>query len=267
MKAYLLILALLGSLLLPNQSFAHAWLKLKIATTEYAPYTSTDMEHDGYMNHIISQAFLETGVIVEFTSLPWEEALAATLRGEYHAVSYGNFIRSRESQFWHSDPISVENLVFYVNRTFDRQKWSSLQDLDELKLGTTKGYLYTDELAGYIKGHGKLTEFDSDKAAFDALIDGKIDVFPIDELTGWYLLQRDFSGAEREEVKVLSPYISTVTTHLLIPKGAKDDQLILSLFNKGLEQLVLQGQMKRYKNLLKEGFYQHPDKTVEFDRR
>lgn len=43
--------------LVPLQSWGHAWLKIKIATTEYAPYTSSEMEHNGYINHIISQAF------------------------------------------------------------------------------------------------------------------------------------------------------------------------------------------------------------------
>ena len=97
------------------QSFAHAWMKLRIATTEYAPYTSTDMQHDGYINHIIADAFLETGVVVEFVSLPWEEALEATLNGEYDAISYGNFVRAREAEFYHSNPITAESLVFYVN--------------------------------------------------------------------------------------------------------------------------------------------------------
>ncbi|MEC9062700.1 MAG: transporter substrate-binding domain-containing protein, partial [Pseudomonadota bacterium] len=110
----LLLIATFILALIPMQSFAHAWMKLRIATTEYAPYTSTDMQHDGYINHIIADAFLETGVIVEFVSLPWEEALEATLKGEYDAISYGNFVRARESEFFHSNPISAESLVFYV---------------------------------------------------------------------------------------------------------------------------------------------------------
>ena len=261
----LIISALL--LLLPAKSDAHAWLKLRIATTEYAPYTSTSMEHNGYINHIISKAFLETGVIVEFTSMPWDEALEATLSGEYDAVSYGNFIRAREKEFWHSEPISVENLVFYTNKESGITEWSTLDDLKEYKMGITDGYLYNDELASYIKNAANVVSGDTDKANFNALIDGEIDIFPIDELTGWYILQREFSDAASDELTALRPYISTVTTHLLVPRGNTNDKLVLSLFNEGLQRLKLQGEMERFKRLLREGYYQHPEKPVNYDRR
>ena len=254
-------------LLLPGQALAHAWLKLNIATTEYAPYTSTDMEHNGYINHIISRAFLETGVIVEFTSMSWEDALKAAKSGEYDAVSYGNFVRSREDDFWHSDPITAENLVFYVNNDSGPKQWSSLEDLTDYKMGMTQEYLYSDELASYIKENDNVKTYKTDKDSLQALIDGDIDIFPIDELTGWYLLQQEFSSGERAEVSLLEPRISTVTTHLLVPKGKGDDRLVLALFNKGLEQLALQGEMKRFKQLLREGFYQHPGEQIDYDRR
>lgn len=263
----LLLIATFILALVPMQSFAHAWMKLRIATTEYAPYTSTDMQHDGYINHIIADAFLETGVVVEFVSLPWEEALEATLKGEYDAISYGNFVRARESEFFHSNPISAESLVFYVNAEKGPDTWAELSDLKDLKMGVTEGYLYNDELAAYIKSSSNVVESSTDKDNLQALIDGKIDVFPIDELTGWYLLQRDFDSGDRRDVMPIKPFISTVTTHLLVPKGESDSQLILSLFNKGLEELTLDGKLTRFKRLLKEGYYQHPQKRVNFDRR
>lgn len=265
MRTFTVILFL--AFLLPGQALAHAWLKLRIATTEYAPYTSTDMEHSGYINHIISRAFLETGVIVEFTSMSWEDALEAAKSGEYDAVSYGNFVRSREDEFWHSDPISAENLVFYVNNDSGPEQWSVLQELRDYKMGVTDEYLYSDEIASYIENTDNTKTYGSDKESLEALIDGDIDIFPIDELTGWYLLQQEFSNGERNEVSLLEPRISTVTTHLLVPKGKGDDRLVLALFNKGLEQLALQGEMKRFKQLLREGFYQHPGEQINYDRR
>lgn len=266
MRFFTLILSL-TLLILPGYSDAHAWLKVKIATTEYAPYTSTDMEHGGYINHVISRAFLETGVIVEYTSMPWDEALERTQAGEFDAISYGNFVRSREDEFWHSDPISVENLVFYTNKESGIDSWSELEGLKSHKMGVTKGYLYTDELSAYIKKSDNIVTKEDDHANFNALIDGEIDVFPIDELTGWYILQSDFSEAERNDLRQMSPFISTVTTHLLVPKGKNNAKLVLALFNKGLEELTLQGEMKRFKRLLKQGFYQHPEKPVNYDRR
>lgn len=262
-----LLLATLFLAFVPMQSAAHAWMKLKIATAEYAPYTSTDMQHDGYINHIIADAFLETGVVVEFVSLPWDEALEATLRGDYDALSYGNFVRSREKEFHHSAPISAESLVFYTHTNSGLKTWQTLDDLASLKVGITEGYLYNDELSAFIKNNNNIVKFKSDKESLEALIAGEIDVFPIDELTGWYLLEREFTSAERRQVSLVKPFISTVTTHLLVPKGDTDSQLVLSLFNKGLEELTLDGKLTRFKRLLKEGYYQHPEKKVNYDRR
>lgn len=252
---------------IPGSALAHAWMKLNIATTEYAPYTSTDMQHNGYINHIISQAFLETGVIVEFTSLPWDEAVKATMAGEYDALSYGNFVRSREDEFWHSDPITVENLVFYTRYDSGLDKWSELSDLGEYTIGITKGYLYNDELDVFISSADNIQTRASDKDNLEALIEGEIDLFPIDEITGWYILEREFTAAEREQVTRVSPSLSSVTTHLLIPKGSDDSTLVLGLFNKGLQQLTLQGDMTRFKRLVREGFYQRPGEQINYDRR
>ena len=265
MKKIALILFTL--LLLPSQSWAHAWLKLRIATTEYPPFTSTEMEHNGYINHITRQAFLEAGVVVEFTSMSWEDALEATLEGEYDAVSYGNFVRAREDEFWHSKPITAESLVFLTRKDSGIDTWENLQDLKQYKMGITDGYLYTDELTDYIKSNDATVTANTDKDNINALLDGEIDIFPIDELTGWYLLQRDFSAKQRRQLQHVEPFVSTVTTHLLVPKDQQDSRLVLELFNRGIEQLTLEGKMQRFKRLLKEGFYQHPERPVNYDRR
>ncbi|APE04795.1 ABC transporter substrate-binding protein [Alteromonas sp. RW2A1] len=253
--------------LVPSLSHGHAWLKLRIATTEYAPYTSSDLQHDGYINHIITDALLETGVEVKYVAMPWEKALEATLAGEFDALSYGNFIRSREDEFFHSKPISAESLIFYVNSKYENRQWSKLSDIADLKMGITEGYLYNDELASFVKNNKNVVKRTTDKENLEALVNGDIDIFPIDELTGWYLLEREFTDAERDEVARITPFISTVTTHLLVPKGKPDSQLILSLFNKGIEELTLEGKLTRFKRLLKEGYYQHPQKKVNYDRR
>ena len=46
-----------------------------------------------------------------------------------------------------------------------------------------------------------------------------------------------------------------------------DAQLLMALFNKGLEELAMEGKLDRYKTLLREGYYQNPEKPVNFDRR
>ena len=266
LKSLLIKASLLTLAFMPALSQAHTWMTIRIATTEYAPYTSSEMEHEGYMNHIISEAFLETGVEVEFVPLSWDEALEGALSGKFDAVSYGNYVREREDEFWHSEPITSENLVFYANKASGPRMWSALSDMKDFKMGITEDYLYNNELAAYIKEGKNVVEAKTDVDNFNALIDGDIDVFPIDELTGWYLLERDFNDAERDEISAIEPILSTVTTHLLVPKG-RDNRLVLELFDKGLQELKRDGSLDKFKRLLREGYYQDPKKPVDFDRR
>ncbi|GGF73238.1 substrate-binding periplasmic protein [Alteromonas lipolytica] len=265
MKKLILIISLFCSVV--SNALAHSWRTLTIATTEYPPYTSTDMEHNGYINHIISEAFLRVGIEVEYQTTEWSDALAAAQSGEFDAVSYGNFTRVLSQDFWLSEPISTENLVFMANQTLPLGDWESLSQLASYKMGVVKGYTYSDELFAFINQSTATTTFKSDKAGLNALIDNTIQLFPIDQLTAWYLLQRDFTAFDRDEVKMLTPFISTVTTHLLIPRQNSDAELLLALFNKGLHTLAMEGKLDRFKTLLREGYYQHPEKPVDYDRR
>ncbi len=253
--------------LLPLTLNAHSWLKVRIATSEYAPYSSVTMEHNGMINHIITDAFMQVGVEVEYVSLPWEAALQASIAGQYDAVSFGNFVRSREAEFWHSDPITSENLVFYSNKQSGPGEWASLNDVDNFKMIITRSYLYNDELAAYIDKNTQIATGESDYDSLEKLIAGEAQMFPIDELTGWYILQRDFDEDDRDKVQVIAPIISTVTTHLLIPRNSREGALLRELFNKGLNALKLEGKLSRYERLLKKGYYQDPKKKVDFDRR
>ncbi|WP_296044639.1 ABC transporter substrate-binding protein [uncultured Alteromonas sp.] len=265
MKNLLLMLSLLFAVV--NNASAHAWRTLTIATTEYPPYTSTDMEHNGYINHIISEAFLRVGVDVVYETMSWEDAIASAKDGRYDAVSYANFTRVYSVDFWQSEPITSESLVFTANEELPLDKWENLQQLEQYKIGVTKGYAYTDELFAFFKQSPNTVTVNTDKDGLNAVIANDIQLFPIDELTAWYLLERDFTTFDRDEIKMLKPFISTVTTHLLIPRKSQDGELILALFNKGLRELAMEGKLDRYKTLLREGYYQHPDKPVNFDRR
>ena len=265
MKNLILMLSLLVAVV--NNASAHAWRTLTIATTEYPPYTSTEMEHNGYINHIISEAFLKVGVDVDFETMSWEDAVANAKTGQYDAVSYANFTRVYSVDFWLSEPITSESLVFVANKAIPIDRWDNLEQLEQYKIGVTKGYAYNDELFAFFKQAPNTVTFETDKANLEALIDGDIKLFPIDELTAWYMLQRDFTAFDRDEIKMLKPFISTVTTHLLIPRENDDAQLLMALFNKGLEELAMEGKLDRFKTLLREGYYQHPEKPVNFDRR
>lgn len=103
------------------------------------------------------------GVVVEFVFLFWEEVFEVMLKGEYDVILYGNFVCVWESEFFYSNFISVESLVFYVNVEKGFDIWVELSDLKDLKMGVIEGYLYNDEFVVYIKSSSNVVESVIDK--------------------------------------------------------------------------------------------------------
>ena len=61
---------------------------VSIATLEYHPWTGKNLKFDGFVNHVITEAFRRKGYSVEFTYLPWKRGVIETKSGEYAALSY-----------------------------------------------------------------------------------------------------------------------------------------------------------------------------------
>ena len=89
------------------------------------------MKHDGFINHIITEAFQEAGVTVEYISLPWQEIISPEGAAKYDAISYANFNRERTQFFYHSDPISTQNLVFFARKALNFSEWQTFDELSE----------------------------------------------------------------------------------------------------------------------------------------
>lgn len=262
------ILLLVISLFFSFPASAHSWLKITIATSEYPPYTSTEMKHDGFINHIVTEAFQKVGVTVEYVSLPWSDIISPQAATKYDAISYAYFNRERTQHFYHSDPVSTQNLVFFARKALGINHWQSFTDLDEYRVARTESYTYTGEVLSFIQQlENRSSTEETDLKNLEKLISNDVDIFPIDELTGWYLLNRYFSDVEREQITMLTPYISTNTAHLLFPKSNNNSQMLLHLFNYGLAKLAMDGKMEHFKTLLRDGFYQHPEPPTFPDRR
>ena len=61
---------------------------ITIATLEYAPWTGKNLKSNGFVNHVITEAFQREGYTVKYTYLPWKRGVTETKRGEYSELSY-----------------------------------------------------------------------------------------------------------------------------------------------------------------------------------
>jgi len=218
-----------------------------IATGEYPPWTSASLPHGGYINHIVSSAFKESGINIELHYLPWKRALEATRIGKYHATSFWSESEERKKDFLHSDIINDASFVFFYNKSNAGFSWCTLGELSQYKIGATRGYTYTKEFWALIdKDVLRASIANGDVQSLKKLVQGKIDLFPISELTGHYLLNQHFTDDERQQVSVYSKPLSNGKDFILFSKELPKNTRFLKAFNEGFMQLVKQKKIEQF---------------------
>ncbi len=215
---------------------------IAIATLEYQPWTGKNLKHNGFVNHVIAEAFQRKGYSVAFTYLPWQRGLVETKNGKYTALSYVYFSKDREKEFYLSDPISEEKIVFFHLKSNPIRAWQTLDDLKDYKFGATRGYTYTKEFwAAADSKRLKVDVADSDKQNFQKLFAGRIDIFPSGLVNGYSLLQKEFPVSKSELVTYHPKPLSKTTGHLAFTRSGKNSEKLLQVFNQGLAELKNEG--------------------------
>ena len=215
---------------------------ITIATLEYHPWTGKNLKFNGFVNHVITEAFQRKGYSVKFTYLPWKRAVIDTENGEYSALSYVYFSKDREKEFILSDPISEEKIVFFHLNSNPIKDWKTLDDLKKYKFGATRGYTYTKEFWEAVDSKRINVDIaDSDKQNFQKLFAGRIDIFPSGLANGYSLLHKEFDVSKSHLLSYHPKPLSQTTGHLAFTKNRKNSENLRQIFNQGLAELKEKG--------------------------
>ncbi len=229
--------------------------KVTIATTEYAPFTSSQAQYGGFVNRVILKAFELEGYQVELRYVPWKRALADGEKAKVDAVSFSFTNADRENIFFFSDTISDHRELLFHQKKTKVPDWKNLDDLKGLKFGLTRGYSYTPELWAAVKGGRiKADETASDEQNLKKLASGRIDIFPLDEVTGWLLIKNKIPVAQEMLTTHAKPFRAT-TGHLIISRSHPKGDMLLEAFNSGIKKLRVDGTYRKYLDELFEGTY------------
>jgi polar amino acid transport system substrate-binding protein len=229
---------------------------IQISASEAPPYSSESVVEYGYNNHVIQCAFKQQDISVEFVFMPWSRAYKGTMEGKFPVSSYWYFDPKHEKNFLISDPISNERIVFFRRKTQRVNQWASLADFSKLRLGLTRGYTYTTEIWDYAKANSfYFSVVNSDTQNLKMLLLDRIDVFPVEEIVGWYILNNSFAKEQVNLIETMVPPVMFKTGHLLFSKKLSNSKALLQSFNKGLEKCREQGILQKYAENLTLGFY------------
>ncbi|AWL12616.1 hypothetical protein HMF8227_02158 [Saliniradius amylolyticus] len=232
---------------------------ITIASGITAPYTSPKLPEQGYVNHVVREAFASQGYTVSFVYLPWARAYEEALSGRFDATSYWYNSQWREKDFHYSQPVISERLVFFRRQSDGPQLWQNLDDFKDLRIGLTRGYTYTKELWALAeRSPERFSVVNTDRQNLTMLALGRIDLFPVDEITGWHLAESYLAPEQARRLETLPRPLNVVEGHVLFPKAKAVSRSLLNSFNKGLNELIENGRMSELEEQLVTGFYSQP---------
>jgi len=250
----LVIIGFVGSSLIGYSASAEEIIT--IATLEYAPWTGKNLKSNGFVNHVITEAFRRGGYTVKFTYLPWKRGVSETKNGEYSALSYVYFSKEREKEFYLSDPVNTEKIVFFHLKSNPIKDWKTLDDLQNYKFGATREYTYSDEFYQAVESKRlKVDVADNDIQNFKKLFIGRIDIFPSGLVNGYRLLQKEFEPGKSELLTYHLKPLSNTRGHLAFTRNRQDSGNLLQVFNHGLVKLKEEGLYDQFRDDLLEGKY------------
>ena len=229
---------------------------ITISTLEYPPWTGENLKFNGFVNHVITEAFQQEGYAVKYTYLPWKRAVTETTNGQYAALSYVYQNKDWEIDFYLSHSISVEKIVFFHLKSKPMKDLETLNDLKNYRIGVTRGYTYTKEFwkAAELK-QLNVDVTDTDIQNFKKLLNGRIDIFPSGLMNGKFILQTHFEVNTSELISFNPNPLSKTTGHLAFPKSRNDSEKLQRIFNQGLDTLKKEGLYVKFLNDLSAGKY------------
>ncbi|WP_051711087.1 substrate-binding periplasmic protein [Andreprevotia chitinilytica] len=246
-KAVVMTLALLAAEATPAAGCpADQPCRITLSNGEWPPFFSEHLKGGGIFSRLVVEAYQQQGITVVYGYRPWVRAYSEAQAGEFDGTVGLAPNPERLNSFLFSDPVVYVEMVFF-HRRGRHFSWNTLADLSPYLIGTTRGNFYSDEFDRLHKA-GKLRVDESANEEvfnFRKLLNGRVDLFPIDRHVGEYLLKTRFTPQEREQLTYDHKVFWKAPLHLLISRRAKNGPQLISVFNQGLQKMKSSGEYQR----------------------
>ncbi len=254
MKAYLFFV-IVFMICLTSDGFA-ADKHISLSTCEYPPYYGEQLENNGFIAEIITEAYKRMNYSVDITFYPWPRAYEYGKRGEIvdGLFTFGVVTEERLQLFEYSDPLPPLVFGFY-KLVEDDIFFTTLEDLISYRIGVVRGYIYDDSFED-IRANLEIDEVSVDKQNVLKLEAGRLDLILIERFNANYLIRTKFPELA-DVIEWLEPPISVDAQYLAISKRAPDYLQKVDDFNRGLELIKQDGTFEEI--LSKHGYLELKD--------
>ncbi len=222
--------------------------EIYLTSAEYPPYYGEELENQGFITEIISEAFKRVGYDLKVKFFPWKRAEGMAKKGFSDGMFPPWYTKEREKWFVFSNPIPPPNTIGFFKRKDKKVTFKTYQDLKPYRIGCVLGYAYSKD---YFEAGLKNQKSYTDKQLITILVQGKIDLAYIDKIQATYLLKTKFPK-QSDYFEFMEPPLEIKQQHLVISKKTKNTQTKINDFNRGLKMIKDDGTFGKI--LKKHGF-------------
>lgn len=227
-------LTLVGSLSFASEK------TLEIVADNYPPYYGEDLPNGGVLTEIIVEAFRRTGYELKIKWVPWKRAVEGAKAGKYDGIYTLWYRDERTAWFAYSDPIPpASETGFYKSREKDIS-FETFEDLKPYTIGVGRGYVRPP---GFDEASLTTSLAKDDEENLRKLRKGRVDLALTDKIVAKYIIDTNMPDAI-SDLEWLPPALHVETNHFAISRKAKDFNMKLADFNRGLTALVADGTLQ-----------------------
>ena len=232
-------LALAALLGLPATLFAAQ--SVRLTNGEWPPYTSETLPHGGLITRLVTAAFAQEGIGVQYGYFPWKRAYAYGKSGEWDgAVGWVPTV-DRLADYYFSEPvIHVDSALFHLKRApFD---WTTINDLRKWRIGVAAGYSYGEQWDSAVRsGQLVVDEVATDVMNLHKLLHGRVDAVAMQVDVADYLMRQLLTPQEAAQIVRHPRRLDRAPSCLILPRRMQGAPELLARFNRGLQRLKESG--------------------------
>lgn len=194
-------------------------------------YLSESGVYNGFNIDIMNAVSMETGLKIEYYPMTWHEAIEALNTGKVDAIQGMKYSPLRDKFYEFSEPyLTSSQGIFVLNKNMYIHE---LADLEGRKVALQKGDIANDLLSRLERTRFLTTE--SQEEAIQLLLEGEVDAFVGNRITGQYFIQRKNS---QTMIKIVGEPIEPTDYGVVVLESNKE---LLNIFNKGISKIKRNG--------------------------
>lgn len=229
---------------------------VRFAIGEWEPHYSEQYKHYGLVPHIISEAFAQEGIKVEYGFFPWSRSMGLVKQGLWDATCCWSKTDERAQFYFFSDSVIDEKQVFFHLKEFDFD-WHGMESLKGVIIGTGNEFYHGHPFhKAEQKGGLRIEKLSVLEKNFEKLLAKRIDVFPMDEIAGYAAINKKFKPEVASMFTHHPRVLDSMPQRALFSKKVSRSKALIEKLNKGLEALKTSGRYQEFEMDFQNGKYQ-----------